>query len=61
MRGTMKLVDPYTGRMECKVCGEYHNASIRPMSGGKYYRGSWQCRFGCKSDKSADVTKSQCS
>lgn len=53
MRGTMKLVDPYTGRMECKVCGEYHNASIRPMSGGKYYRGSWQCRFGCKHEKVA--------
>ncbi len=44
----MRLVDPYTGRMECKVCGNWHIAQIKPQSGGHYYRGSWQCRFGCK-------------
>ena len=42
----MRLVDPATGRMECKVCGSVHSASIKP--GGRYVRGSWQCRNGCK-------------
>ena len=37
----MKLLDPYTGLMECKHCGYRHQAQLR--SGGHYYRGSWQC------------------
>ncbi|MFQ6023996.1 MAG: hypothetical protein ACE5NW_14855 [Acidiferrobacterales bacterium] len=44
----MRLLDPFTGLMECKVCGTRHAALIRPDSGGKYYRGSWQCLNGCK-------------
>jgi hypothetical protein len=44
----MKLLDPGTGLMECKVCGARHLASIRPDSGGRYYRGAWQCQNGCK-------------
>jgi hypothetical protein len=44
----MRLVDPSTGMMECKVCGAVHIASIKPMSGGCFYRGSWQCQYGCK-------------
>ncbi len=44
----MRLLDPFTGLMECKVCGTRYAASIRPGSGGKYYRGSWQCLNGCK-------------
>ena len=44
----MKLIDPHTGLMECKVCGSTHVANIKPDSGGKYYRGSWQCVNGCK-------------
>jgi hypothetical protein len=39
----MKLIDPYTGEMECKVCGSTHFANIKPRSGGRFYRGSWQC------------------
>jgi hypothetical protein len=49
----MKLIDPYTGEMECKVCGSRHFASLQ--SGYKradgitrYYRGSWQCTYKCK-------------
>ncbi|RJE46813.1 hypothetical protein A7K50_12370 [Dehalobacter sp. MCB1] len=42
----MKLIDPYTGLMECKVCGQRHLSSIKP--GGGYYRGSWQCTNGCR-------------
>lgn len=44
----MALIDPYTGRMRCKVCGAEHFANIKPRSEGKYYRGSWQCQYGCK-------------
>jgi len=44
----MKLINPYTGAMECKVCGATHFALIKPSSNGKYYRGAWQCHYGCK-------------
>ena len=37
----MKLIDPNTGRMECRVCGAVHWANLK--TGGGYYRGSWQC------------------
>lgn len=51
MRGTMKLDDScHNGRMVCRLCNSAHYASIRPMSGGKFYRGSWQCSYGCKPD-----------
>jgi hypothetical protein len=43
----MKLLNPYTGLMECRVCGARHCASIAPGGRG-YYRGSWQCHNGCK-------------
>jgi hypothetical protein len=42
----MKLIDPYTGLMECKVCGSRHLANLK--SGGNYIRGSWQCMNGCR-------------
>ena len=42
----MRLIDPSTGLMECKVCGRMHWAMLR--SGGHYVRGSWQCIDGCK-------------
>ena len=42
-KGTMKLINASTGLMECRVCGYRHTASIKPGSGGKFYRGSWQC------------------
>jgi hypothetical protein len=44
----MKLIDPSTGVMECKICGRRHIANLR--GGGHYYRGSWQCLNGCKLD-----------
>jgi hypothetical protein len=46
----MKLVEPHTGRMVCQVCGSEHYASIKPQSGGKFYRGSWKCVNGCKKE-----------
>jgi hypothetical protein len=45
----MKLVDSNTGKMECKICGSIHFASMRPNAeGGGYRRGSWQCDNSCK-------------
>ena len=44
----MKLIDVNTGKMQCKVCGAIHWASVRPQSNGNFYRGSWQCQNGCK-------------
>jgi hypothetical protein len=44
----MELINEYTGEMKCKVCGAVHWASIKPRSNGRYYRGSWQCQYGCK-------------
>jgi hypothetical protein len=40
----MKLVEPNTGLMKCKVCGREHHASHRD---GRYLDGSWMCRNGC--------------
>ena len=47
----MELVDPRTGQMKCKVCGATHFASIKPMSGGVFYRASWQCVNKCNPDE----------
>jgi hypothetical protein len=42
----MKLLDPETGLMECRVCGAVHRANL--AKGGRYVRGSWQCQHGCQ-------------
>lgn len=47
MKGTMKLLNKSSGLMECGVCGQRHNANIRPNSNGQYYRGCWKCINGC--------------
>ena len=47
----MELIDPSSGLMRCKICGEEHVANIKPDSGGNFYRGSWQCSRGCRFDK----------
>ena len=44
----MKLLDVNSGLMQCKICGAQHCANIKPQSGGKFYRGAWQCQHGCK-------------
>ena len=51
LRKPMKLIDPYSGKMQCRVCGSRHFASVKPstitpsgfIGGGHYYRDSWQC------------------
>lgn len=41
LRRPMKLVDRYTGRMECRVCGSEHWGMLK--HGGGFCRGAWQC------------------
>jgi hypothetical protein len=42
----MRLLDPSTGLMECKICGRMHFANRG--RGGYFLRGSWQCLNGCR-------------
>ena len=53
----MKLVNPSTGEMVCKVCGSIHLAILK--SGGKYYRGTWQCHNGCTLESSTPITEDE--
>ena len=53
-RKVMKLIDPVSGLMECKVCGARHTANLR--SEGKYIRGSWQCQHGCRLENKDQIT-----
>lgn len=55
----MRQVDPWSGLMECRVCGSQHSACVRPASNGNFYRGSWQCQFGCRlpDKRAADVAQ----
>lgn len=41
----MRLLDADIGLMECVSCGSRRKAQIR---NGKFAKGSWQCRQGCK-------------
>lgn len=47
----MKLVEINTGKMKCEVCGYEHYAMIKPDSNGSFYRGSYQCPNGCKTEE----------
>jgi hypothetical protein len=44
----MKLIDPNTVLMECRVCGARHTGQIMPDSGGKLYPANYKCVNGCK-------------
>ena len=55
MRGPMKLIDLHTGHMQCRVCGSEHYASVKPGSGGKFHRGSWQCVNKCAPSSSREA------
>lgn len=56
MKKVMKLLDPSSGLMECRVCGKRHYAILQSGSERKdgitrYHRGAWQCLNGCKIQK----------
>lgn len=44
----VEIVRDYPAIFRCKVCGGTWGPSIRPDSDGNFYRGSWQCPYGCK-------------
>lgn len=48
IKNVMRLLNPMSGLMQCRICGFRHWASLR--EDGKFYRGSWQCEHGCKRD-----------
>jgi len=37
----------YGGWLECKVCRGKWQTRVKPDSNGRFYRGSWQCPYGC--------------
>jgi MFS transporter, DHA1 family, inner membrane transport protein len=42
------VVAPPPARFSRAASGARHFANIQPRSSGKFYRGSWQCQYGCK-------------
>jgi hypothetical protein len=44
MKRAMKLVDPYSGKMQCRICGSRHMGILQPSGG--YHHGAWQCSDG---------------
>ena len=46
MPRVMRLIDPQSGCMRCKVCGSEYNAILQ--YDGSYHDGSWHCIFNCK-------------
>lgn len=56
----MRLIDPSTGMMECKVCGHRHCANLVRYEQGTFYRrGSWQCINGCKLEDLQDDSETE--
>ena len=41
LRKPMKLIEPHTGKMECRFCGSVHWANLK--HGGGYHASSWRC------------------
>lgn len=46
----VEIMDDYPPKFRCKKCGVVWLPNIRPDSNGRFYRGSWQCPYGCKPD-----------
>ena len=44
-KNVMKLIVPQISLFECRVCECKHTGQLR--SGGRWKRGTWQCRNGC--------------
>jgi len=50
VQGPMKLIDAYSGLMECRVCGSRHcgnlqSGSERADGVTRYHQGSYQCSW----------------
>jgi hypothetical protein len=53
MKKVMKLIDPSTGLIECRVCGKriianQQSRTARADNKTRFPRGTWQCPNGCK-------------
>lgn len=46
----MRQVEAEGNLLECRVCGLQVRVRVEPFSGGKFYRGAWQCPRGCRLD-----------
>jgi len=57
MKKVMKLVNPSTGEMVCKVCGAIHWGILK--SGSKYFRGAWQCQNGCTLESPTTINEDE--
>jgi hypothetical protein len=49
----MKLLNPDSGLMECRVCGSRHWANLQ--RGDFYHKDSWTCQYGCRLENSTNV------
>ena len=52
MRKTMShrttlLINPYTGELKCKICGNTFYSSVKPIVGEIYYNTEFSCPNGC--------------
>jgi transcription elongation factor Elf1 len=44
---TTKLINPYTGELQCKICGTVFYSSVKPLVGEVYYHTEYSCPNGC--------------
>lgn len=44
----VEILDDRNLKFKCKVCGQVWWPNIKPDSGGRLYRGAWQCPNGCE-------------
>jgi hypothetical protein len=44
----VEILDDVRPLLACKHCGQVWAPNIRPLSGGLFYRGAWQCPNGCR-------------
>jgi hypothetical protein len=54
----MKLIDPSTGEMKCKICGatKYAGMVDRPFARTNRWRpGSWQCVNKCNFEQKSSI------
>jgi len=44
---TALLINPYTGELQCKICGTIFYSEIKPIVGEVYYNTEFRCPNGC--------------
>jgi hypothetical protein len=46
-QGTTLLINPYTGELKCKICGNTFYSPVKPIVGEIYYHTEFSCPNGC--------------